>query len=68
MRFSLIQLTPKRGLSADEAGIYLGCRAWFDRALKAGWFKAVHNGKEKRYDIDDIDACWNRFKKDEWPE
>jgi hypothetical protein len=67
MRYSLIKLTPKRGLTAEEAGTYLGCQAWFDRTLKAGWLKAVHCGKEKRYDIEDVDSCWERFKAGEWP-
>ena len=67
MRYGQIDLTPVRLLTYDQLCGYMGCRAWVDRALKAGWFKPVQNGTTKRYDVEDADSCVNRFKAGEWP-
>jgi hypothetical protein len=68
MRCSLITLTPKRGLTDDETGAYIGCAAWFKDCVRAGWIKGIQRGRIKLYDIEDVDGCFNRIKGGDWPE
>jgi hypothetical protein len=67
-RYSLLMHSAKRMLSEDEAGDYVGCPAWLEKMVRAGWLKPIKWGKMKRYDRDDLDLCCDRLKKDERPE
>ncbi len=61
----------KRLYTEDEAGIYLGYPAVFERCKKAGWITradAKHVFKMPVYDREDLDACVNRLKAGDVPE
>ena len=70
MRYSVIMAScPKRLYTEEQAGIYMGYPAVFERCKKAGWIKAVTNCfKMPLYDQEDMDACIERLKAGEVPE
>src|SRR5260370_28510820 len=71
-RYSVIMSScPKRLYTEEQAGIYMGYPAVFERCLKAGWIARADKAgifKMPVYDSEDMDACIERLKAGEIPE
>ena len=71
-RYSVITASvPKRLYTEEEAGIYMGYPAVFERVLKAGWIARADKAgifKMPLYDCEDMDKCIERLKAGEIPQ
>jgi len=70
MRYSVITASvPKRLYTEEQAGIYMGYPAVFERVKKASWIKPVTGCfKMPLYDCEDMDKCIERLKAGEIPD
>jgi hypothetical protein len=65
----IVKTAPRRGFSADEAADYIGNKSIFERMLRHGWLAPSHQGhKQTLFDLRDLDAVFDRLKKEELPE
>ena len=64
----IIKSTPRRGLSPEDAADYVGNQTVFDRMRRHKWIKPSHEGhKQTLFDLNDLDAAFERMKREELP-
>ena len=65
----IVKATPRRGLPPEDAADYVGSQSVFERMKKHGWIKPSHVGhKQTLFDLRDLDAAFDRLKRESLPE